>query len=387
MNMRTDQIRWLSAARGLLAVGVLALAAGPWFLDLNQQSLLTEFFTLLVMALMWNLLAGYADIITVGQHAFVGAGAYAFYGFTVLANVNAFIAIPLAAFVTLLVAAPTMAVIFRLRTAYLAVGTWVVAEVMMLIAGKLPGFGGGPGATLRISVVKEFSASLPVRIEAFYLMSFALALIAFVATWALLRSRIGLGLTAMRDNEEAAGSAGVNLTRTRILCFLWTAPFLGLTGVLVTLQKLRVAPSASFSITDWTIYVIFIVVIGGIGSLEGPIIGTILFFLLREYLSGFGTWYLMILGAISIAFILYEPRGMWGVCRRWRLPDLVPVRHVPEASEPRLVAESPLLRDLTPLSRSLQTGFLALTNSAPSLKQPSETESAATESGLRRRLG
>jgi branched-chain amino acid transport system permease protein len=317
--------------RGVLAVGILALAAGPWFLDLNQQSLLTEFFTLLVMALMWNLLAGYADIITVGPHAFVGVGAYAFYGFTVLANINVFVAIPLAAFVTLLVAAPTMAVIFRLRTAYLAVGTWVAAEVMMLIAWKLPGFGGGPGASLRISVVKEFGASLPVRTEVFYLMSFALALMTFVATWALLRSRIGLGLTAMRDNEEAAGAAGVNLTRTRILCFLWTAPFLGLAGVLVTLQKLRVAPSASFSITDWTIYVIFIVVIGGIGSLEGPIIGTVLFFVLREYLSSFGTWYLMILGAISIAFILYEPRGVWGACRRWRLPDLVPVRHEPEA--------------------------------------------------------
>ncbi len=323
---------WLGAVRGLLLLCALVLVAGPWLFDLNQQSMLTEFFTVLVMAFMWNLLAGYADIITVGQHAFVGVGAYAFYGFAVLAGVNAFVAIPLAALVALLVAVPTIAVIFRLRTAYLAVGTWVAAEVMMLVAGKLPGFGGGPGASLRISVVKEFGASLPGRSEAFYLMSFTLAVVAFVATWALLRSRIGLGLTAMRDNEEAAGSAGVNLTRTRIVCFLWTAPFLGLAGVLVTLQKLRVAPSASFSITDWTIYIIFIVVIGGIGSLEGPIIGTILFFLLREYLSGFGTWYLIILGLISIAFIIFEPRGIWGACRRWRLPDLVPVTHVPQAS-------------------------------------------------------
>jgi branched-chain amino acid transport system permease protein len=361
----TDQIGWLSAARGLLLLCALALVAGPWLFSLNQQSLLTEFFTLVVMALMWNLLAGYADIITVGQHAFVGVGAYAFYAFAVLANVNAFIAIPLAALVTLVVAAPTMAIIFRLRTAYLAVGTWVAAEVMMLIAGKLPGFGGGPGASLRISVVKEFGANLPVRTETFYLMSLALAVVTFVATWALLRSRVGLGLTAMRDNEEAAGSAGVDLTRTRILCYLWTAPFLGLAGVLVTLQKLRVAPSASFSITDWTIYVIFIVVIGGIGSLEGPIIGTILFFLLREYLSGFGTWYLIILGAISIAVILIEPRGVWGACRRWRLPDLVPVTHLPDAPSASGSANpSPAARDLTPLGQALQATPAAFTSSA-----------------------
>ena len=173
-----------------------------------------------------------------------------------------------------------MAVIFRLRTAYLAVGTWVASDVLMLIAGKLPGFGGGSGTSVPIPVVKQFGARLGERIDVFYAMSFGLALIAFVATWALLRSRIGLGLTAMRDNEEAAGSAGVDLVKTRILCFLWTAPFLGLAGVMTALEKLRVAPSASFNITDWTIDIIFIVVIGGIGSLEGPIIGAVIFFAL-----------------------------------------------------------------------------------------------------------
>ena len=132
----------------------------------------------------------------------------------------------------------------------------------------------------------------------------------------------------MRDNEEAAGSAGVNLTTTRILCFLFTAPFLGLVGVLATLEKLRVAPSASFSITDWTIYVIFIVVIGGIGSLEGPFLGAAVFFLLREFLADYGTWYLIILGALSIFVILVEPRGLWGFCRRLGIPDLISVSFV-----------------------------------------------------------
>jgi branched-chain amino acid transport system permease protein len=139
----------------------------------------------------------------------------------------------------------------------------------------------------------------------------------------------------MRDNEEAAGAAGVDLIRTRIICFLWTAPFLGLAGVMTALEKLRVAPSASFNITDWTIDVIFIVVIGGIGSLEGPIIGAVVFFVLREWLASFGAWYLIILGAISIVVILFEPRGVWGACRRWGVPDLLPVSYGPLAREPQ----------------------------------------------------
>ena len=102
---------------------------------------------------------------------------------------------------------------------------------------------------------------------------------------------------------------------------------------MTVLEKLRVAPSASFNITDWTIDVIFIVVIGGIGSLEGPIIGAAIFFLLRQWLADFGAWYLILLGAISIAIILIEPKGLWGACRRWGVPDILPSGHAPEVEE------------------------------------------------------
>jgi branched-chain amino acid transport system permease protein len=319
----------IAVIRIVLAGGVLLLAAGPWLFGTSELKLLTEFFCLLVLALMWNLLAGYADIVTVGQHAFVGVGAYAFYGFAVLAGVDPYASILLAGVVALLFAVPAMAVVFRLRAAYLAVGTWVVAEVLMLIAGKLTTFGGGSGVSLPVAVVRAFGAKAEARYATIYWMAFALAAVAFASIYLLLRSRIGLGLTAMRDNEEAAGTVGVDLRRTRILCFLGTAPFLGLAGALITLQKLRVAPPASFSITDWTVFIIFIVVIGGIGSLEGPIIGTILFFALREYLADFGSWHLIVLGTLSIAVILVEKRGLWGLIRRVWLEELFPTSHTP----------------------------------------------------------
>lgn len=319
--------------RAALAVSVVILLFGPTLFGISQLELLTQFLSLLVIAIMWNLLAGYADIVSIGQHAFVGVGAYAFYGFAVFAGLNPFAALLLAGAVALLFALPMMLVIFRLREAYLAVGSWVVAETLMLIAGKLSAFGGGSGVSMPVWVVKQLGAQPALRYATIYWLSLALAAVALASTFVLLRSRVGIGLTAMRDDEEGAGAIGVNLVRARVLCFLWTAPFLGVAGAIITLQKLRVAPPASFSIIDWTVYVIFIVVIGGIGSFEGPILGTIVFFLIRQYLANIGIWHFILLGVLSIAVILIEPRGLWGLLRRVIPQDLIPVSHAPPARQ------------------------------------------------------
>jgi branched-chain amino acid transport system permease protein len=315
--------------RLLLVAGIVFLFVGPFVLSVRQMQIVIEFMSLLVLAVMWNLLAGYADIVSVGQHAFVGVGAYAFFGFLVLGGLDPHLSVLLSGVAAFVVALPVMAIIFRLRAGYLAVGSWVTAETLMLIAGKLSAFGGGSGVSMPATAVKQFGASAVDRYTHVYWMALALTVVAFGATYLLMRSAIGVGLIAMRDDEEGAGSIGVNLNRARILCFLWTAPFLGIAGAIITLQKLRVAPPASFSIIDWTVYVIFIVVIGGIGSFEGPIIGTIVFFLIREYLAEIGVWHFIILGTVSIGVILIEPRGLWGLLRRFIPGDLIPVSHQP----------------------------------------------------------
>jgi branched-chain amino acid transport system permease protein len=303
------------AARVLVGCGVLVLCAGPWLFPPTDLKLFTEVFCVLGLATMWNLLAGFVDIVTVGQQAFVGIGAYALFGFTMLGHWSPVWAILMSPLIAGALAIPMLLVIFRLRAAYLAVGTWVVSEIALLIAGRLPGFGLGAGASFSTSVIKAFGARAAVRYETFYILSFVLMLLAFGCTWALLRSRHGLGLKGIRDNEDGAASVGVDLRTLRIGCFLFTAPFIGLTGALIALQKARISPDGSFSITDFTVYIIFIVIVGGIGSLEGPIIGTILFFVLRGVLSDFGTVYLIALGSISIVVILTEPRGIWGVLK------------------------------------------------------------------------
>ena len=221
---------------------------------------------------------------------------------------------------------------FRLRTAYLAIGTWVVAELMMLAAGKLSAFGGGSGTSVPISIVLSFGRARGDRLATIYWLAFGLAALAMLATYFLLRSRVGIGLKTMRDNEESAAAIGVNITCARILCFLGIAPFLGMAGAIITLQKLRIAPHASFSITDWTVLIIFIVVIGGIGSFEGPIIGTIVYFLLRQYMADLGAWHLILMGSFSIVIILIEKQGLWGLIRRVLSDDLIPIAHKPSVA-------------------------------------------------------
>jgi branched-chain amino acid transport system permease protein len=311
--------------RFILVLGCAFLVVSPWLVGANTLVVLTQFLCLVTLALMWNLLAGYTGIMSLGQHLFVGVGAYSFFGLVKIGAVDPYLAIGIAGGVAVAFALPVMFVIFRLRAAYLAVGTWVVAEVFMLIAGRLPGFGLGTGISIPLGVAREFGANTANRTVTIYMLALAIAILAYVSTWLLLRSRLGTGLMAIRDNEEAASSVGVDLIKTRFIAFLWTAPFLGMVGAITALQKMRISPSASFSFLDWTVFVIFVVVIGGIGSLEGPVIGAVIYFVLRQYLGDFGTWYLIVLGAISIAVMLIEPRGVWALLRRYVGQDIISV--------------------------------------------------------------
>lgn len=324
----------------LLGLAVTALVApltlGPVSLQLGTQML-----CLLALAYLWNLLAGYANIMVIGQHALVGVGAYAFYGCSVLLDWPLLASLAGSLVMGLLAGMLMLALIFQLREAYLAVGSWVVAEALMLTCSKFDAFGAGSGMGLPLDLVKRLGSTPADRAVTIYsIVALVTAFIA-VSVYALMRSRIGLALGAMRDNEEGASSVGVNTARARILCFLWAAPLTGVMGALIALQKLRISPAASFSMTDWTIYVLFIVVIGGLGSLEGPLLGTLLFFLMREFLQDLGVWYLILLGALAIIVILFEPRGLWGMVRRGLPDDLLPVRHRTPAAPATQRASTP----------------------------------------------
>ena len=128
----------------------------------------------------------------------------------------------------------------------------------------------------------------------------------------LLRSRHGLALAAIRDNETAARTSGVDVNKRKLSIYIGVAFGTALVGALIFLQKLRISPETALSVNDWATFIIFIVTIGGIGPVEGPIIGTIVFFLLREFLADLGTTYLIVLGIMAIAVMIFAPQGLWG---------------------------------------------------------------------------
>lgn len=309
-----------------LAVALVVLAAAPAWAGPDVLRLLVEFFVYAALASLWNLLAGYAGLVSVGQQAFVGLGGYTLFAMAILGGVNPLVAVPVAGLLAALVAVPVAALLFRLRDAYFAIGSWVVAEVFRLLASQFTALGGGSGISLPARLVTTMARTRQGREFLVYWVAFGVALAILLACALLLRSRFGMALTAMRDNEAAARSSGVGVRRIKLLVYVVTAGCTAMAGALIFLQRLRISPDAAFSVNDWTALVIFMTVIGGIGSIEGPIIGAILFFMLRGLLADLGGIYLMILGAVAIAVMLKAPRGLWGLVAARTGWQLLPLR-------------------------------------------------------------
>ncbi|MDB5546276.1 MAG: transporter permease [Hyphomicrobiales bacterium] len=300
-------------AGALSLVAIVALIAAPWWAGRANMRLLGEVYAFLALASLWNLLAGFTGLVSVGQQAFVGLGGYTLFAAAIFYGVPPLLAVVLAGFVGALIALPLAPILFRLQGAYFAIGTWVAAEVFRLVFAQVSALGGGSGTSLPARIVTDIASTRDAREMIVYWSALALGLGTVGAVYAILRSRAGLALTAIRDSEIASESLGVNIARTKLVLYVVTAALTTMAGALIFLQKLRISPDAAFSVNDWTAYVIFMVVIGGIGTIEGPIVGTLIFFLLRETLSDLGTIYLMLLGAVAIVVMLKAPKGLWGL--------------------------------------------------------------------------
>jgi len=290
-----------------------ALAVAPYWAGRQDLRLLAEIYAYVALASAWNLLAGYAGLVSVGQHAYVGLGGYVLFGLTMFAGVPPLWAVPLVGLVAAAVSIPVAALVFRLRGHYFAIGTWVVAEVFRLVASQVSVLGGGSGTSLPAGIVISIAASREWREFLVYWTALALAMLVLTLIVALLRSRYGLALTAIRDNEIAARSNGVGVGQVKLVVYVTTAFCTAMVGAVIFLQKLRISPDAAFSVNDWTAFVIFITVIGGVGRIEGPIVGTAIFFLLRQLFADLGSLYLLMLGAVAIVIMLKAPRGLWGL--------------------------------------------------------------------------
>jgi branched-chain amino acid transport system permease protein len=313
------QVRVERAARSsrvALAAGivlVLSAASLPFWGDSSWMRDFVEIACYFIFAMMWNLMAGYGGMVSIGQQAFLGLGGYAMLALGNFAGWNPFLAVPAGALAAAVVALPVSWVAFRLQGGYFAIGTWVIAEVFRLTIANVPAVGGGSGTTL--TALRGIDRA--TRENTTYWIALACVVACIGGVYLFLRSKQGLALLAIRDNEVAAESQGIAVRRMKLAVYTVAALGSGLAGALYFVGNLRISPDAAFSV-NWTAFAIFMVVIGGIGRIEGPIVGAAIFWALNKFFSDWGTWYLLGLGAMAIVVTLFFKQGLWGYAQqRW----------------------------------------------------------------------
>ena len=312
--MPVHVIRSTRASRAAGIAGAILIVVGatlPWWAPADLASAwMREFVEIacyFIFAMMWNLLAGYGGMVSIGQQAFFGFGGYVMLMLGNFVGLNPFVAVPLGALAAAAIAVPVSFVAFRLQGGYFAVGTWVIAEVFRLSFANVSAVGGGSGTSL--------TALRGIDKATREVMTFGIALVCVVVAIGLvylfLRSKRGLALLAIRDNEVAAESQGVDVRGMKLAVYVVAAFGCGLAGALYFVGNLRISPDAAFSV-NWMAFAIFMVVIGGIGRIEGPIVGALIFWALNKAFSDYGTWYLLGLGGLAIVVTIFFKQGLAG---------------------------------------------------------------------------
>ena len=279
----------------------LPFALGPYWQQLGLRAL-----QLLTLAIAWNLLAGYCGQVSLGTGAFVGLGAYA----CALSGNQLDAPIPVQLALAGLVAAGFAALasvaLFRLRGLYFTVGTLALAEALRILMVNLRTFGGASGVVLR--------AATPA-FHQLYWLALAIAALAVLLAELLLRSPLSLSLRAVRDDEDVALQMGVRSFRVKFGVFVLAAFLMGLAGGLQALKLGVIEPYGAYGMS-WTIDTVAVVIIGGLGTRMGPLLGTLIYVALSEALRNLPELHGAVAGVFLLLAIRFAPRGLWSLVAR-----------------------------------------------------------------------
>jgi branched-chain amino acid transport system permease protein len=324
---RSDRISSIAFPAFLLVV--LAMFAVPMVLTSGPVQKLTSLLILVIMAVMWNALAGYGGMVSVGQQAFIGFGAYATIWLT-QHSVSVFVALVLAMALAGVLAVGVAGLVLRLQGGQFAVGTWVIAEALALIVVLNEALGGGTGISLQ--GLSDYDPA--IRRAYIYWLTLGVLVMLLAALFLILRSKTGAALQAIRDDEVAAASLGVKVMPLKLGLFVLAGIGGGAVGALTLANTLFIQPQSIFSV-QFSAYMIFMVLVGGLGTFEGPIVGAIVFFVIQQQFADQGAWYLIGLGLVAILFALFLPRGLWNAIADRKHIHILPVGYRLQAGRER----------------------------------------------------
>jgi len=271
------------------------------------------FFNYLAMANMWNLLAGYSGLICLCPAAFVGLAGYTMTVMTWLGLPYYVGIIPggiVAALFAVLISIP----VFRLKGIYFAIGTLVVPEILKFVFLLWKPVGGaldGKGRGYTVLGVTEVSNA------EVYWFALAIGIASIFVVRYILRSKLGRGLAAIRDNDSTAASCGINVFSLKLYSFVIAAFITGIAGTIFYIYQKFIEPPSAFGI-QWLITIMLATVIGGEGTEEGPVVGTIIVVFLYFLLARYAQISLIIQGIILIGIMLLAPQGIMGSIRKTR---------------------------------------------------------------------
>jgi len=360
---------WTTGRRGLalLAVLVAVLIAFPFVAGRNHYLtyVLMTFFIFATFGHAWNLLAGYCGLLSFGNQLYIGIAGFALGIMHYYGKVNVWLAMVVAGAIAALMAwllaipisdrfagrrmwMPVLAAValwivyevlivfdpawdvfgdayirrvlillliflgalplLRLQGAYFAVATWLVAAAVGSVFTEWKVVGAGGGLQIKTDTTLELR----------YFVGLALLAASTLVIWFLLRGRYGLALTAVRDDEEAAQTVGIDIRKVKGLVFVIAGAMTGLAACLFYIDAVIITPTAAFNVF-WSAFFVFAVVAGGMGTLAGPIVGALIYVVIDRILSGFTQHGLIVLGVASVLIILFLPRGVMGLFNDLRI--------------------------------------------------------------------
>jgi branched-chain amino acid transport system permease protein len=269
------------------------------------------------LASMWNLLAGYSGMVSLGQQMFIGLGGYTLAVLSLYYKVPIYVSVLLGGMVSVILALSISMSIFRMKGVYFAIGTWVIAEALGICFSNW--------GYVRYGMGLFIQPAYKLSMTSVYYAAVISCITSLGLVYSLLRSKLGLALMAIRDDDVASEAVGINIFRCKLTCFLISAFITGAGAGILYLNSIFIQPFEAFGI-GWTVKLLFIVIIGGIGTVGGPIVGAIIFVLLQQFLSEYVGYNLIILGTITIAVIFFAPRGILGTLQMRLGFQLFPVR-------------------------------------------------------------